>query len=92
MNLDIIIKTLDEYRVVPEYQYVEYSIEPEKKLIFQSIPYRAETTMRAIWGITYPEIKDNDLIIKLSNEYLKNNPEVRKYIDNYLDNELKNLK
>lgn len=89
MNLQTIIDTLKGYTVAIEYQGVE-AIEEDNKVIYQKIPFRPDATMYFVWYLNNPKMPGKT-IEKQSQQYLKEHPSSKSYLENYLEKQFHGL-
>lgn len=90
LSLADIILLNTQYKVVPEIQYVRYSIEESNHVIGLQIPFQAEDYIRALICIRNPEL-DNKSVDSIAQRLLAHNPDMYTYIDAILQQAMRHI-
>jgi len=83
LDLATLVKTSKQYRTLPEYQYVDGSFDRERKIIYQSVPYKPETRIHELWHILFPQKTESEVETE-SQQYLKQHKRFRQFLERQL--------
>lgn len=83
MNLNRIIETLIDYKIIPECDHVRGGIDRHSKVIYAQTPYQTETIIHELYHAMYPKMHE-DKVHKKSQRFLHNHEEVKRYLVQYL--------